>query len=105
MSETTGTETAPATTSEPLRARAEHLLAERVDLVTRLGEAAQRAADARAAVREAEKSEAAAWSAATAGGWSKNELQQLGFTAPPSRRGGRPGGNRRSGARRDGRDT
>ena len=95
MSETTGTDTAQTTTADPLRARAEQLLGERVDLVTRLGEAAQRASDARAAVREAEKAEASAWSAATPGGWSKNELQQLGFTAPPTRRGGRPSRGKR----------
>lgn len=96
MSEATGTETTPTTTtSEPLRTRAEQLLGERVDLVTRLGEAAQRATDARAALREAEKAEAAAWSAATDGGWSKNELQQLGFTAPATRRGGRPSRSKR----------
>ncbi len=77
------------------RERAERLLAARLDVVGALEHANEALAEVRQGTRDAESAVAAAWNAATDAGWTPTELRKLGFTAPATRRGGRPKATRR----------
>lgn len=74
------------------------LLAERVELVRKVAAAAAEHERAKEAAEEAERDFAAAYKAATAGGWSENELRHVGISAPRRRTPGRPRKSRANGA-------
>ncbi|RYG75835.1 hypothetical protein EU513_15180 [Yimella sp. RIT 621] len=70
--------------------KAQELLAGRVASVEELERRRNEVGRLREALQAAERGEAEAWSAATSAGWSAAELKRLGFSQPPTRRGGRP---------------
>lgn len=76
--------------ADDIETAARALLDTRVATVRELVTARQAAIDARAALTEAERVEAAAYAAAERAGWSGDELHKLGLSGPARRRPGRP---------------
>jgi hypothetical protein len=69
---------------------AQRLLNDRVDAVRALAKTRQQRNDARAQLDEAERADAAAFSAAQRAGWTSEELRKVGFDDPQRRGPGRP---------------
>lgn len=87
---------APARTDN-LEQKARALLGNRVTAVRQLAQTRQAVDDARAALEQAEKADAAAQKS----GWSTEELRKLGLDAPARRTPGRPRGTSKRTARTD----
>ena len=75
---------------DAIEAQARQLLDARVATVRELVAARQSAIDARTALAEAERLEAASYAAAERAGWSVDELQKLGLASGSRRTPGRP---------------
>ena len=81
---------------QDVRTKAREMLAHRLEVIDNLTGATQRENQLRQQLSEAQAATAGAWTKAAESGWSARELRQLGFTQPPTRRGGRPKGARTS---------
>ncbi|MBK6015928.1 hypothetical protein [Streptomyces sp. MBT53] len=88
--------------TSPMLTTAETLLASRLDLIKPLAAANAERKRLQKLIDDAEKEYGAAYSAASAAGWSTDELRQMGADEPTRRPQGRPKGSRtrrtRSGA-------
>lgn len=82
-----------------IRAKAEQLLANRLDVIAMLEEANADVARSKQQLKDAESQLSAAWVTATETGWTRSELKRLGFEQPAARRGGRPKQSRTRGPR------
>ncbi len=69
---------------------AQRLLNERVDAIRSLAKARQERNDARAQLDDAERADAAAYTAAQRAGWSAEDLRKVGFDEPERKLPGRP---------------
>ncbi|WP_147301457.1 hypothetical protein [Calidifontibacter indicus] len=76
--------------------KAQQLLNGRLESIRVLEEQSARVREVRDLLAAAERAEGEAWSAAAGAGWTPAELKRLGFSQPPSRRGGRRPVSRRT---------
>lgn len=91
-----------------ITARAQELLAGRIDAIRTLSEQQTMAEEARETADAADHAATSAWTAATAAGWTASELRKLGLNQPATRSGGRPKGSRNklpAGARKGAREN
>lgn len=82
--------------TDRIAAAARALLDDKVTAVRTLAEARQKREDAKSALTDAERGDAAAYAAALKAGWTADELKRVGLDAPTRRAPGRPRNTRRS---------
>lgn len=72
------------------RSRRQRLLNQRIDAIRVLAKARQARTDAQAQLEDAERTDAAAYTAGQRAGWTTDELRKVGFEEPRRRTPGRP---------------
>lgn len=82
--------------TDRIAAAARALLDDKVTAVRTLAEARQKRENAKSALTDAERGDAAAYAAALKAGWTADELKRVGLDAPTRRTPGRPRNARRS---------